>query len=293
MFLKTSTSEEAKEPPPPSAETLGAYLKSARLSQGLDLDAIADETRIISKCLAALEENNRADLPPDVFSRGFVKIYAAQLKLDPLEALRLYEKQWGAEGPCPENLRSSVTPARLVRPGIAVSLLIIALFFAVRVYYPGDGSPLGQQDDLPSKPSATNTPPTDAPTSTSEQPAPRDLTASPAASAEKTAVEPAPETVGQAEPPPADTATPSPTGPAALPPYEIRLLASRQTAIKLSLDGGEPVETMLPPGDSQTWQASTGFDLTLNSADEAKLTINGAEVPINTEAGPTVTIHRP
>lgn len=70
--------------------TLGAYLKSARESRGLDLRDAAQQTRISFQYLKALEEENFSKLPGEVFVKGFLKNYVKFLKLDEAEVLKRY-----------------------------------------------------------------------------------------------------------------------------------------------------------------------------------------------------------
>lgn len=76
-----------------SDETLGSFLKKHRMSQGKDLDEVAQKTRIHASTLRAIEEDNPKALPAEVFARGFIKNYAQYLGLDPNEALAWYIEQ--------------------------------------------------------------------------------------------------------------------------------------------------------------------------------------------------------
>ncbi len=71
-------------------ETLGTFLKRARRSQHKSLEEAAEATRIHAPTLRALEEDDHRKLPAEVFVRGFIKIYAQYLGLDPHEALKWY-----------------------------------------------------------------------------------------------------------------------------------------------------------------------------------------------------------
>ena len=60
----------------------GARLKDARESRGLTLHAISDMTKISIPLLEALERDEYGRLPGGIFSRSFVKAYAAAVGLD-------------------------------------------------------------------------------------------------------------------------------------------------------------------------------------------------------------------
>ena len=72
---------------------VGEMLRDARERRGLDLFRAERDTKIRAKYLAAIEEGEFAELPGDVYTRGFLRNYATYLELDPDEI----EEQWHAE----------------------------------------------------------------------------------------------------------------------------------------------------------------------------------------------------
>ena len=62
---------------------LGSRLKRAREARGVSLGEIAAATKITVTTLEALERNDYARLPGGIFSRSFVRAYAAAVGLDP------------------------------------------------------------------------------------------------------------------------------------------------------------------------------------------------------------------
>jgi cytoskeleton protein RodZ len=302
MFNKSTAPAETEGQIGDYVESLGSYLKEARVSQGVELSAIAEETSINIKNLIALEENNRAALPADVFNRGFVKMYAAQLNLDPEEALRLYDKQWKADNsfysvplvPSRPSSRAISWPTLLI-------ILLVVLFFGGRFFYPSaldeNGGQSGSTNDYTTMTRAAHerygVTPAPLPQAASQnQPA---TPATEPAGKEGPAPEPS-------QPPMDQTKTPAvvatadqqnPAIPPVTPPYEITLRCLGQTKVSISLDGQQAIEQIVSPENSQTWQASKSFTLTLGSTSGVELTINGTPVPIKEAAGQTVTIHRP
>jgi cytoskeletal protein RodZ len=67
---------------------LGAKLREARERRGLSLQQIASATKISVTVLQALERNDVARLPGGIFSRAFVRSYAAEVGLDPEGAIQ-------------------------------------------------------------------------------------------------------------------------------------------------------------------------------------------------------------
>jgi cytoskeleton protein RodZ len=60
----------------------GNKFKTARELRGIKLDEIAQETRVSTRFLRAIEEERFADLPGGLFNRGFVRTYARAVGLD-------------------------------------------------------------------------------------------------------------------------------------------------------------------------------------------------------------------
>jgi len=108
--------------------TFGDQLKQAREAQGVSLEAIAAETRIAIRHLAALEQSDLESLPRGPFGRGFIKAYAGFLGIDPepiLEAYRTLEREQGL-GPNESQRRTYEELSRFLgrRPdGRSLSLL--------------------------------------------------------------------------------------------------------------------------------------------------------------------------
>jgi cytoskeletal protein RodZ len=73
-----------------SVGTLGQYLSSARELKGFDLHDAAQQTRISIQYLKALESEDFAKLPGEVFVRGFLKNYAKFLGLPEQDVLNKY-----------------------------------------------------------------------------------------------------------------------------------------------------------------------------------------------------------
>ena len=77
-------------------------MRDAREAKGVDLFRVERDTKIRSKFLAALEDGDFADLPGDVYARGFLRNYASYLGLDADEV----EEEWRRR-PVPRRLFAS------------------------------------------------------------------------------------------------------------------------------------------------------------------------------------------
>jgi flagellar biosynthesis protein FlhG len=71
----------------------GATLRRARLRRGIELEAIADVTKVSIGNLRHIEAENYSDLPAAVYVRGFLKAYATTIGLDPNRVAASYMKK--------------------------------------------------------------------------------------------------------------------------------------------------------------------------------------------------------
>ena len=70
----------------------GAKLRQARERKGISLRQIASATKIPVATLDALERNDVSRLPGGIFTRGFVRSYAAEIGLDPQETIEEFSR---------------------------------------------------------------------------------------------------------------------------------------------------------------------------------------------------------
>lgn len=66
---------------------IGTTLRDARLSRGLSIERVAQETRISARFIDALETEQFHLLPAPVYVRGFLRSYANYLRIDPAPLL--------------------------------------------------------------------------------------------------------------------------------------------------------------------------------------------------------------
>src|SRR5690349_11761593 len=79
----------------------GASFRQARESKGISLDQIATETRISTRFLSAIENEEFQLLPGGIFNRGFVRAFAEKVGLDPDKAVADYERMAEVRQPEP------------------------------------------------------------------------------------------------------------------------------------------------------------------------------------------------
>ena len=84
---------------------IGSRLRQARETRGLTLRDIATTTKISMTALVAIEDNDFARLPGGVFSRAYVRAFAAEVGLDADELTREYRARFETEIPAGPLLR--------------------------------------------------------------------------------------------------------------------------------------------------------------------------------------------
>lgn len=74
-------------------ETIGAFLKQARVKKNITLNKVADDLCIRKIYIQAIEENNHQELPPIPYGVGFVRSYAKYLGLNVERVVQLYKDE--------------------------------------------------------------------------------------------------------------------------------------------------------------------------------------------------------
>ncbi|MDP3480608.1 MAG: helix-turn-helix domain-containing protein [Desulfoprunum sp.] len=130
-----------KNIPENERESLGELLHRTREELGLSLEEVAEATKISLYNLKAIEEDDYANLPAEVFVRGFCGIYAVHLSLDP-EMIRERFNEQKVNMPRRSTKRAP-TPTQLAletsnmaeRPAVTshsiIGLSLLAIFIVV------------------------------------------------------------------------------------------------------------------------------------------------------------------
>ena len=135
---------------------IGNSLREARLRQGLDLGEIEQATKIRSRYLKALEDEQFDILPAQTYVKGFLKAYADQLGLDGDLYVEEFNSRYatgeeepvprgrstGSTWPRPVPFQSSAVLIALTAIGLATALVIVAWRFGAT----------GEPDDIPGLP---------------------------------------------------------------------------------------------------------------------------------------------
>ncbi len=247
----------------------GTNFTRAREAAGLSLEKIAAETRISTRFLVAIENEEFDLLPGGVFNRGFIRSYAERVGINPDQAIADYEQiSVAVEEPVEElrNVeRASMSKSDRNLYALAAGLLaVLIIVFYVVTRNRSAGSAV-----QPTPNAATETAPApDATTETAPTPdAATETTPAPDAGQPKTAG-----TVPDVVQPKA--AAP----PAAATSLVVDLNVKDLSWIKVTTDGNVALSDNLTAGTNQRFTATSSIDLAIGNAAGVSLTINGREV---------------
>ena len=231
---------------------LGASFKKARESRGVSLDQIAAETRISTRFLLAIENEEFHLLPGGIFNRGFVRSYAEKIGLDPDQAVAEYERLAQTREPVETTVAPAPQEKKIQRNLYPVAIgglvLLIIIFYVVT----RESSNTAQTASAP-PPAASVPAPAGVPPAQPVQPPPT-----------------APQTTAAApEPEPAPAPAPVTES------LRIDMDVKEPTWIKVEADGNpiNPGE-LLEPGMTRHFGAQKSIFLTIGNASGLVLKIN-------------------
>jgi cytoskeleton protein RodZ len=229
----------------PDMTNFGASFKKARESKGISLDQIAAETRISTRFLLAIENEEFNLLPGGIFNRGFVRTYAAKIGLDPEQAVadyeRLAEVREPSEIPAVAPAEREKTDRRLYPVAIG-GLVLLALIVYVVTRESSNTAQTASAPPSASVPAVVQTPPPTPPPTT---------------------------------PPETTSAAPEPEPALKTEPLRIDMEAKDTTWTKVDADGTSvnPGE-ILEPGMTRHYAAQNSISLVIGNAAGLDLKIN-------------------
>jgi cytoskeleton protein RodZ len=217
----------------------GASFKKARDAKGVSIAKIAEETRISSRFLEAIENEDFHLLPGGIFNRGFIRTYAERVGLDPDAALSEYEQLIKTHEP-EQQVAFLEEPVSSKGQKNFYPVVIGALALAIVIFY------IVTRDSGNAVQTRTTA------GVTASEPAP----STPLTPSVEAAPEPEPE-----PPPPAIS-------------MALEVQAIEQTWIKVVTDNEPPQEALMEPGNVLRFTAQTSLTLTLGNAAGVTLTLN-------------------
>lgn len=240
--------------------TFGEHLKREREMRGVSLEEISVATRIGTRFLEALENEQWDRLPGGVFNRGFVRAIARFLGLDEEGLLAEYAFAADGRGETPVWTGAGFPPSARtswitwVLAAVIVILVVGGAWAAWRRHVAKRAlsqTPTAQVAESPAAPQATTTP----------EPPASSATNAPAS----------------ASSPPADAnAAASPVEPALL---ELKLEAGKSTTLTVVADGKTLFVGRISAGQTRQFQASEKFEVSARDSSALLLELNGQMLP--------------
>jgi cytoskeleton protein RodZ len=252
--------------------TFGESLKREREMRGVTLDEISAATRIATRFLQAIENEEWDQLPGGVFNRGFVRAVARYLGLDEENTVAEYTLAVGDRQPVPVWTGSPplVAPEQHWMAWIVAAVLFLALlagaWFGTRRFLAWRAAKRSAQAAAASGASTS----ANAPQQTSDEPpdatingapGPYDLDAPPGMPA--VAVDP--------------TSARTPITPPAN-PFELKIEAGKKTTVTVVADKEVVFDGTMQAGENLSFPASDHFQVTANDAGALHLELNGKSV---------------
>ncbi len=95
----------------PEAWNVGEALRNIREKKRMTISEVAEATRMKMSVVEAIERNDFARFSASVYAKGFIKLYAECLELDPTPFLQAYEMAWGSGTQTVPRLEGAVPAA--------------------------------------------------------------------------------------------------------------------------------------------------------------------------------------
>jgi len=238
----------------------------------MNLEDAAEATKISSEYLQALEENRISQFASLAYLKGFVRIYANSLGLNPDDIIRLYEKMYSNKDQNDVLTDSTVSIGKkgisrfpfqkLMIPAILLLLIIITSVFINR-----HSPPSRLQQPKPEQPPSPATS-VYSPLSSSRMPSPLPEKGVPL----------------NEQKPPVENVMPQKNSTAPSEAQErtgfiVSLKIVRNCSLNVTVDTSAPQQHDMTAGDHIEWQGNDRIDLELSDAGAVEASINGNSLP--------------
>ncbi|HEX9759035.1 MAG TPA: RodZ domain-containing protein [Nitrospiria bacterium] len=284
-------------------ESLGKYLQRVRKEKGISLEHIASRTKINPIYLKALEEDDLAKAPNQVFARGFIRSYLRTLSLDEKDVLIRYEsfisefflsskeKEQRSISSSPEAF-TTIKGNRVGLLGFAGGLVaLVLLIFLLVSQKPGDSL---ESQAIPQEVRVPHPLPVSQdyqPIISLIEPGPSETKTKPELRNSMTPLVVEKKESKPLNPPLNQTLTQLPQTPIASPiekPLSLLIEALEQSWVLVYLDGTVEKEMTLQPGERYTLRAEHQFLVTLGNAGGIRMELNGKPLAPYGESGQVV-----
>lgn len=117
--------------------TVSELFRTTRTTKHISLTKAADDLHIKQEQLEALEAGQFQKLPEPAYIRGFIKIYASYLKLDPNHSLALYRREYDETkypkiSHIPKKTGFNLTPNHIVNITFVTAVAAFVFYIAIQ-----------------------------------------------------------------------------------------------------------------------------------------------------------------
>lgn len=281
----------------------GERLRRQREMRGVSLEEISKSTKIGTRSLKAIEDEDFEKLPGGIFNKGFVRAYARFLGLDEEQIVGDFEEAWNAYE-AERTPQVFAVPEEETKPSSSgwgwISVLVIVFagiggwYGYQRMHAPGTVAPqvVAPQTTQPesSTPSSAsdvsqNPPAAQAPSAPASQPV-QNGNGTQSAPAEKPSQAPKSTALGassaaSATKSPASTAAPAKSQPAAI---RLQVFARADSWLSVSADGKDLGQGILTAQKTRSIRAQREVRLKIGNLGGVEISFNGQ--PVNLDGQP-------
>jgi len=239
--------------------SFGEELRRERIIRDISLEEISQSTKISVRLLRALEESDVSKLPAPTFTRGFIRAYARHLGIDPEEKVNAYLADLADEAPEAPSTKKARPRSRFWRGRRSTAGTIVGGAAAVLLLLGMIASPARRpklaRERLIAAPKSS--PVVLKNVSVSNEPTPII----------------APESA--ASPPASSPAASSPASSSLSRGISLVLEFDQDSWTKLEADGRTVLNGMVKRGQKRSFEALTGFRISLGNAGGVRISVDG------------------
>jgi cytoskeleton protein RodZ len=278
--------------------SFGDKLRREREMRGVTLEEIAESTKIGTRSLRALEQEDFEKLPGGIFNKGFVRAYSRFLGLDEDQTVADFDRAWNehesAKRPVAELLVEEKAEPERSTSKLLLAILLVAISVAAGWYalhgFRGARSSTNQQPVLnESQRGSSAQPPSAAPPSVS--PADRQSSGAVSSIAASTGAPDSPKPLSNSDSAVNSDASPKvsdkpPSGfltktAHSSAPIRLEVFAREDSWLSILADGKNIGQGVLNAQKSRTINAQKQVRLTLGNAGGVEVSFNGQPVDID------------
>jgi cytoskeleton protein RodZ len=249
----------------PVSTGIGDTLRVAREEQGRTLEDAARTLRVRTDYLRALEDERFDVFGGDIYAKGFLRNYAAELGLDPQPLLDTYRREVSHDDVHATQLVGGVASPKAPRsapPPWIAWILVAVVILAVLAFI---GGALGGRSPEVATDEPAGPPPSPAPSEPAEEDAD-------------------PEAEDEAEEEPEEEAEPEFDG------IELLLAFEEASWTQVTIDGTVVFEQTVPAGETHPFEGEREVTVRYGNAGGVRVQLNGEDLGAPGSRGQVVTV---